>query len=281
MSRTAGIAKLGALCVCIFMAASSASAEVSSPEADAADLFKKITHALDTGAYDEAIDDSELLSDKGYAHPNLSFNRAVSYLLRAASPHKSAGDLGQAAAALEETLLFNANDAEAQSLLERLRYEISRQRASSGLDPVVSRPTLGRSVVSMLGENTWAMIALSGSLLLAVGLALQLWVKRPGVHIVGPTIAVIGGTVLLIGTGLCQAAREHRLHTEPGVVIAENARLLNDQGLPLGATSGLTNDVPEGASVDVLENRGRLAHIAWGGAEGWLLSSDLRLLRRP
>jgi hypothetical protein len=178
-------------------------------------------------------------------------------------------------------LLLDDNDAEARSLLERLRYEISRQRARGGLDPVVGRPTLGRMVVSMLDENTWAAMALVGSLLLTLGLALRLWLKRPVTEIAGPTIAAIGAGVLLIGSGLGYSAREHRLHTHPAVVIAEDARLLNDQGLPMVATGSLTNEVPEGARVDVLGNRGRLAHVAWGGADGWVFSAQLRLLAQP
>jgi hypothetical protein len=270
--------QLALLCVSLFVVATGASAAAGT---QGADTFQKVNATLATGAYEDAIDLCELLSDQGTVNPSLSFDRAVAYLLRAASPHKNPGDLGQAAAALEETLLLDDGDTEAQSLLERLRYEISRQRARGGLDPVVGRPTLGRMVVASLHENTWASMALGGSLLLTIGLALRLWLKRPVTEIAGPTIAAIGGGVLLIGACLCYNARAHRLHTQPAVVIAEDARLLNDQGLPMVATGSLTNEVPEGARVDVLGNRGRLAHVAWGGAEGWIFSSQLRLLRQP
>ena len=36
--------------------------------------------------------------------------------------------------------------------------------------------------------------------------------------------------------------------------------------------------VPEGARVSVLETRGTLARILWGGTEAWVQASTIRLL---
>lgn len=125
---------------------------------------------LARGAFSEAIDQLELWSDQGIVHPDLSFNRGVSYLGRAESSAKRPADLGQAAAAFQEALHLDPADDEAALALERIRAEIAERRAKTEGAGVVARPRLLRALLGLVGENVWAILAVVGSLLLSLGL---------------------------------------------------------------------------------------------------------------
>src|SRR5258707_295149 len=95
-------------------------------------LFHKGVDALKGGSLNEAVELFEALADRGFVHPDASFDRSLSYLGRVKAGVERPGDLGRAAAALEETLLFRPDDREAESALELVRAEAARGRARSG-----------------------------------------------------------------------------------------------------------------------------------------------------
>jgi hypothetical protein len=251
-----------------------ASGADSTPE----QLHDQATVALQAGAYQEAIDALELLSDRGFVNSSVSFNRAIAYLGRANSPQSKSGDLGQAVAALEEAQLLDPNDREAAPALEQLRQEIAREQAKRGSSPLVPRPSLGRAIVGSFSENTWFVLSALGSALVTVGLALWFWIKATPAQIAAMLAGSLGAFLALCAGGLTHAARQHRLETTPAVVIAGNARLLNSTGTPI---KGVSSEVSEGALVDVLETRGTLSHVSWGGSDGWVTSAYLRRLSTP
>ena len=241
-------------------------------------VFAAGVTALERGAWDEAIDQLELLADQGFVHPDASFNRAVAYIERARTPAARPGDLGRAAAALTETLELRPGDAEAELALERVQSEIARRRARDGDQPVMARPSLARAVAGLLPERVWAIAAAVGSLALTVGLALA-WGSHRRRRLAGWITASIGGVLFVLFGALVLAARHHRLTSQPAVVVVPEARLLDDQGSPVAA--GRENSsVPEGASVYVLERRGPLARVEWGTTEGWVAISQLRVIPR-
>ena len=86
-------------------------------------LFKKGVAALREGAVNDAVDTFEALADRGFVHPDASFDRSLSYLGRVRAGVERPGDLGRAAAALEETLLFRPEDREAESALDLVSSE--------------------------------------------------------------------------------------------------------------------------------------------------------------
>jgi hypothetical protein len=241
-------------------------------------LHDQATVALQAGAYQEAIDALELLSDRGFVNSSASFNRALAYLGRANSPQSKPGDLGQSVAALEEAQLLDPNDREAAPALEQLRQEIAREQAKRGSSPLVPRPSLGRAVVSLCSENTWFVLAAVGSALVTVSLALWFWIKATPAQIAAMIAGSLGAFLALCSGGLTYAARQHRLEATPAVVIAGSARLLNSMGIPM---TGVSSEVSEGALVDVLETRGTLSHISWGGSDGWVTGAYLRRLSVP
>jgi hypothetical protein len=67
------------------------------------------------------------------------------------------------------------------------------------------------------------------------------------------------------------------------VVVASEARLLDESGTPLQKKDGVPEHVaiPEGASVELYERRGQLARVEWGTTMAWVSLGQLRVLARP
>jgi hypothetical protein len=249
-------------------------------ESDSARDFATASAALKRGAYTEAIDTLELLADRGFVHPDASFDRAVAYVERARSSSAQPGDLGRAAAALSEVLELRPGDDEAEAGLSRIRAEIARRHAREGTAPVMARDSFGRAATALFSENTWAIIALCGSLLLALGLALRRFVRGTSAALAGAVGIGIGAVLLVMGGSFTAGARHFRRSSSPAVIVAEEARLLDESGKPLPQKRGAADSVivPEGASVYVLERRPTLYRVEWGSGEGWVTPGQVRIL---
>jgi hypothetical protein len=246
---------------------------------DSRGLFEQAVAALEHGATTEAIDRFELLADRGFVHPDASFDRAAAYVERARGAQARPGDLGRAAAALAEVLELRPDDREAELGLDKIRAEISRRHVREGVAPVMARPSLARAACSLLDENTWAGFAALGSLLLAAGLFTRRFLKATNSGVVGGVAIGVGAALLATCAALTAGARHFRLSSEPAVVIVEEGRLLDEAGKPLAKGRGSDAvSVPEGASVYVLERRPNLDRVEWGGVEGWLTPGELRVL---
>jgi hypothetical protein len=247
---------------------------------DATRDFASASAALKRGAYTEAIDTLELLADRGFVHPDASFNRAVAYVDRARTSAAQPGDLGRAAAALCEVLNLRPGDEAAETALSRIRAEISRRHAREGTAPVMARPSLGRAITSLFDENVWAILALSGSILLALGLALTRFIKQTSASLAGAIGIGLGSLMLVAGASLSAGARHFRLTSSAAVVVAEEARLLDEAGKPLPQKPGSADSmtIPEGASVYVLERRPTLDRIEWGSSQGWVTPGQIEIL---
>jgi hypothetical protein len=243
-------------------------------------LFKQAAAAVERGAYEEAIDALELLSDRGFAHPDASFNRGVAYAQRARSPRARPGDLGHAAAGFAETLSLRPLDVQAELALERVRNEISRRLAREGVDSVVARPTIDRALVGLLGENGWAVLSLIGAAALSLGLALRA-IKRRGAELSGALSAVVGGCLLLGCATLSYLGQQQRRTSQPGVVVAPLAPLLTADGAPSSTTGpAAPRAIPEGAEVILRDRKAALVRVQWGMLEGYVSSSQVRALAK-
>jgi hypothetical protein len=241
-------------------------------------LFQGAVTALEQGATDDAIDRFELLADRGFTHPDASYDRGIAYVRRAASHAGKRGDLGRASAALAEALTLRPDDEEARSALTRVRHEIAHRRARAGAAEVDLTPSLGWAVVGLLEEDTWAVVALVGSVFASLGLAARIWSKRDRIRLGGVIAATLGGVTLVLAGMLAAFARYERIHYRPAVVVVDEARLADENGTPI---TGPGSVVPEGASVRVKDQRGPLAHVEWGTLDGWLSLGQLRQLSRP
>lgn len=262
---------LGMLLLPIWLLASPALAE--SP---AESLFSEGVAALEKGDYPTAIDAFEALADRGLVHPDASYNRALAYIGRSKSSAERPGDLGRAAAALEETLSSRPDDQDAKLALEIVRAEVAKKRARRGAEAEVeARPTLDRALVGLASERTWAILAAFGSTLLTLGLAFRRAQRDSATHLAASIAVPVGAVALLLFGTLAWGARHLRTTTEPAVVVAAEARLMDEKGVPAGAAS-----IPEAAKVEVHERRGALVFVRWGSTKGWISARDLRFLPR-
>lgn len=241
-------------------------------------IFQHGVAALEKGDYPAALDSFEALADRGFVNPDLSYNRALAYIGRVRAGAEKSGDLGRAAAALEEVLIVRPKDADAVHALEIVREEVAKRRARQGTTgaEVDARPSLRRTVLGLASERVWAALAAFGSTLLTLGLAFRRAQKESPAHLFGTIAGPIGAASLLVFGTLAFGARDLRTTTQIGVVVAPSARLLDEKGAPLGATT-----LPEAAKVEIGERRGSLVSVRWGAEEGWLSSRDLRVLPRP
>jgi hypothetical protein len=246
-------------------------------------LFARGVENLEKGAVDDAIDSFEALADRGFVHPDASYNRATAYVTRARSASPKPGDLGRAVAGLEETLLLRPGDADAEHALERVRAEIARRRARQGAEPVVTRTSLSRAVVGLVDENVWALLAALGSSILSLGLLARITSARPRVRLAGVTAAGVGGVLLLATGSLAAAARHFRDSSQPAVVIVTDARFVDASGVPIRQKDGQPEHVslPEGTSLYFLGREGELSRVQWGTFQSYVNSAQIRVLSRP
>jgi tetratricopeptide (TPR) repeat protein len=237
-------------------------------------LFQEGSAALARGEYAAAIDTFEALADRGFVHPDASFNRGMAYATRVRHGAERPGDLGRAAAAFEEALRLRPDDEQAERALDVVRAEITRRRARRAKDAVDVRPTLDRVVVGLLSERSWGFAAIAASVLLAVGIALR---RRPAgpSHIAGSVLAPAALAALLLLAPITYAARHLRLTKHAGVIVVPEALLSDERGHALGQTS-----IPEGAAVEVGRREGGIVEVRWGANEGWIPASSVRLLAR-
>jgi hypothetical protein len=151
-----------------------------------------------------------------------------------------------------------------------VRSEIARRRSRAG-DPVEIEHgfSLGRSIVDLLPENVWAVIAAVMGLILSAAIVVRRRVAFRRAQVAAVTTAAIAGGLLLFTSILAWASRDARLHLREGIVVTPNARLLDERHLTMDGVS----PIPEGVRVRIREESGGHARIVVGGVEGSLPSS--------
>jgi hypothetical protein len=134
-------------------------------------------------------------------------------------------------------------------------------------------------VVALLPEQVWATLALLCSLGVAVGVVLRRLARTPLLRLAG-TVALSVGSVSMVAFGSgAYAAEQFRVSSQSAVVVVPEARLTNETGRPLPSKRGAdTTSVPEGATVYVRERREGRCLVEWGGTDGWLSLSEVRLV---
>lgn len=291
-SRIAAALMAAALVVAAASAASRAAAQGAAGDDEA--LFKKAAAALGAGEYGAAIDALETLADRGFLHPDASYDRGLAYLMRIRARAERPGDLGRAAAAFEETLRLRPDDAEADAALDLVRGEVTRRRSRKGGSTVDVRPTLDRVIAGLVSDRAWTVAALIASCLLAIGLVLRRF-ERPGgglraadaaapaikpasgpahpLHVAGSVLVATGVVALLVLAPIAWHSRVLRLTTRPGVIIATEAHFTDENGRAAGGDA-----IPEAAAVEVGERRGGILRVRWGAEEGWLPAASVRVL---
>lgn len=251
-------------------AGSNASATTPGEETDPAALFRAATDALAGERPAEAIAKLEALGDRGVVDAVVSYDRGLAYAGRVRAGAEQPGDLGRAAHGFEEARELShdrALVADATTALEAVRAEVARRRSRAG-DPIELEHgvSLGRSIVKLLPENVWAVLAALCSLALAVGIVIRARAEMKRVRVAGTTTCSIAGGLLLVSVLILHAARDVRLHVREAVVIAPSTRLLDDKHVALIAVGPL----PEGERVQLLDEGADFARVSAGHAIGWL-----------
>jgi hypothetical protein len=249
-----------------------ASAAGGVEDTDPKALFRAATDALAADRPAEAIAKLEALGDRGVIDPVVSYDRGLAYAGRVRAGAEQPGDLGRAAHGFEEARELShdsALDADATAALAAVRAEVAKRRSRSG-DPIELEHgvSLGRSIVKLLPENVWAILAAVCSLALCAGIVLRARAQVKRLAVAGTTTCAVAGGLLLVTSMLLQNARNLRLHVREAVVIAPSTRLLDDKHVALLSVPAL----PEGERVELLDERADFAHVVAGRAVGWLPS---------
>jgi hypothetical protein len=249
-------------------AAKEAAAEDTDPKA----LFQAATDALAGDRPALAIAKLEALGDRGVVDPVVSYDRGLAYAARIRAGAEQPGDLGRAAHGFEEARELSHDAAlvtDATTALAAVRAEVAKRRSRAG-DPIELEHgvSLGRSIVKLLPENVWGILAALCSLALTVGILLRARAEARRLKVAGTTTSAIAGGLLLMLVFILQSARDIRLHVREAVVIAPSTRLLDDKHVALLSVAPL----PEGARVQLLDEGADFAHVVAGRAVGWLPS---------
>lgn len=250
-------------------------AESAAEDTDPATLFRAATDALTGDRPAEAIALLEALGDRGIVDPVVSYDRGLAYAGRVRAGTEQPGDLGRAAHGFEEARELSRDPAlvaDASSALAAVRAEVAKRRARAG-DPIEldHGVSLGRSIVKLLPENVWAVLAAVCSFALAIGIVLRARAQRKRLMVAGTTTSAIAGGLLVVISFVLSAARDQRLHVKEAVVIAPSTRLLDDKHVALLSVAAL----PEGARVQLIDEGADFAHVLAGRAVGWLPSSTV------
>lgn len=264
---------LTSLAMLVFALLGAASVSAAEPKDDLA-RFEVAVKALTETRYGTAIRELEILADRGFVHPDVSFNRGLAYAKRAQTREEEPGDLGNAAASFEESLGLRPDDRVTEAALDTVRAEVTRRRSRQAKDDLIVRPSLDRLVVSTLSERGWLYVAAIGSWVFTLGFLLR---RRPsgGLHVAGSIAMPLGLLVALAAIPVVWHGRWLAENRRPGVIVASEVNILGEDGRALDLAP-----IPEAARVEVGEVRGDNLLIRWGSTEGWVKKDAVRVLAR-
>jgi len=249
-------------------------------EDETAALFGSAARALHDGRAGDAIAAFEALADRGVVDPVASYDRGLAYAARVRIGAEAPGDLGRAVHGFEEARDLSGEPTlvdDASRALAVVRGEIARRRLRVG-EPVEVDPgrSLARSVAGLLAEDTWTAVSVVASVTLAMGLFVRWLARSPRVRIAGGVSAGVAAPVLAIAAAMTLAAQHDRSSLREAVVVVATERPSDPRGIALPGAQPL----PEGARVEVVDERGAWTRVRFGAAAAWVSSAGLRELAR-
>jgi hypothetical protein len=243
-------------------------------------LFSSGTEALAEGRPGDAIADFEALADRGVVDPAASFDRGLAYANRVRIGAEQPGDLGRAALGFSEARDLASDPAlvrDATRALATIRAEVARRRVRGGEPALLDEgKPLGRTLVELLPENTWAVLAAVASIALGVGLFARGTASDRRRRVGATLVCAIAAPVLVASAALALAARSERLHLVEGIIVTPVARPADEKGIAIpGATS-----IPEAALVTIAGDRPGWVHVRSGNLIAWIPSQTVRPIAR-
>jgi hypothetical protein len=244
-------------------------------------LFASATTALRDGRPGDAIAEFEALADRGLLDPVASYDRGLAYADRVRVGAEVPGDLGRAAQAFEEARELSRDPElidDATKALTVVRGEIARRRLRAGqpVEMVDAGRTFGRAVASLLREDVWTALCALASIALAVGLFARWIAPQARARVAGGVTAAIATPVLALAITMTLAARHDRLTLREGVIVTAAARPIDERGVSVPGGTPL----PEGARVEILDQRSGATRVRFGTGDAWLASNGVREIAR-
>ena len=239
-------------------------------------LFQAAVARLHEGKPGEAIADFEALADHGVIVATVSFDRGLAYVSRVRAFGEQPGDLGEAAHGFLEAKTLSSDhglSADATRSLTLVRSEVGRRRAHAG-EPVEFDPglALGPSFLRLLSEDTWALLAIVGSIALGLGLFVRRAAREQTIRLAATVSTGVATLVLIVGTLSTFAARQERLSVTPGVSVSGGVRPTSDNGIVVANAPV----IPEAAEVEILERGAGRSRVRWGSVNAWVPSGSVR-----
>jgi hypothetical protein len=253
---------------------------IASAEDASVALFDSAARALRDGRASEAIAAFEALADRGVVDAVASYDRGLAYATRVHIGAEAPGDLGRAAHGFEEARDLSRDPRlgdDASRALGVVRGEIARRRMRAG-EPVEVDPgrSLARTVAALLAEDTWALLSVVASAVLAIGLFVRWLARAPRVRVAGGVSAGVAAPLVAVAVAMTLAAQHDRASLREAVVVVASERPSDPRGIALpGATP-----LPEGARVEVVGERGAWTRVRFGAVDAWVSSAGLRELAR-
>jgi hypothetical protein len=247
---------------------------------DSPALFASGARALHDGRAGDAVDAFEALADRGVVDATASYDRGLAYATRVRIGSDLPGDLGRAAQGFEEARALSRDPRlidDASRALTAVRSEVARRRLRAG-EPadVDSGRTLARALAAVVPEDTWGALCAIASLVLSGGLFARWMAKATRLRVAGGIGAGVAAPTLALAIAMTLASRHDRLELREAVVVSPSARPTDERGLSIpGATS-----LPEGALVEVIDERGETTRVRFGATDEWIASSALRPLAK-
>lgn len=244
------------------------------------DILSQATTALRDGRVGEAVAAFESLADRGAIDPTLSYDRGLAYALRVRIGAEQPGDLGRAAHGFEEASDLSRDprlvDDAARGLIV-VRSEVARRRVLAGesveVDPGRS---LGRALAGLLAEDTWAALSAAASLAFSLGLFARWLSGNARWRIAGGVVSGVAAPLLVLAVAMTAATRADRLSLREAVVVSSGARPTDERGIRVAGAHPL----PEGARVQLIDERGAQTRVRFGGMDVWVPAGVLRQLAR-
>lgn len=194
-----------------------------------ADALSETAEHIGEGRVGEAIRTAEAAADEGLVHPDLSFNRGLSYLERAQTSRAEATDFGQAAAGFAEALELRPEDAEAERALSLVQRLVAEDRSHTDSSPEGSSLGLFERVLLHISPLILFVLAAIGSALLSVGLLFCSFSSET-IKVTGSVMSLVG-VLFLFPTSALFAARSYLFEGAlVAVVISESAEVVGSGG---------------------------------------------------
>jgi hypothetical protein len=219
----------------------------------------------------EAIAELEALADMGHLDAAISFDRGLAYAMRVKKGPPTDGDLGRAVLGFEEAKGLTSRDdvrAACDAAITALRSESAKRRSRGGEPPDVEEGmSLGRSVVHLLPESAWLVVALVASIAFSVGLVTGRRAKLRGESSqLSIALGFASLPLCLTATTLGLAARAERRELREGIVIRAGVRPFDESHIVRTGAETL----PEGAKLRIVGEDAGFVVFRRGAATGTL-----------